>query len=318
MDRIDAVIPWVTLDDDLMAQLRRFGPLARSSDALLPHRFRENGELSVLAPAIRRLMPWIGKIFVATNGQRPPRDVLETEGVRWVRHEEFFVDRAALPTFNSNAIGANLAFIDGLSERFLIFNDDCFVGRPLSADDFFAPENGAPIFRFEFDAVPREEPAAWARSLAFTDALLTRAFGVAERKTLAHVPFPCTRALASELWAAFGADLLRTSRNRFRDPRDAAVVLLCAYASLAKLTGRAGLPEREGLPNVVYRSRDEYVFVPVGEWTGGWQATLDDILRDPPKFFCLNDHIGEESGEVAREKLAAFFRDFRAGWPAEL
>ena len=53
------------------------------------------------------------------------------------RHEMIFANKSHLPTFSSPAIEANIHRIPGLSNRFVYFNDDVFLGAPTMPDDFF-------------------------------------------------------------------------------------------------------------------------------------------------------------------------------------
>ena len=48
-----------------------------------------------------------------------------------------FRNKSHLPTFSSPAIEANIHHIPGLSNRFIYFNDDVFLGAPTMPDDFF-------------------------------------------------------------------------------------------------------------------------------------------------------------------------------------
>ena len=70
-----------------------------------------------------------------------------------VTHEEIFKDKDALPTFSSPAIELNLHHIEGLSEYFLYFNDDVFLGDAIEPSDLMSLENGQ--FLFESWSVPK-------------------------------------------------------------------------------------------------------------------------------------------------------------------
>jgi len=48
----------------------------------------------------------------------------------------------ALPTFNSNAIEANIHNVPNLAKYVLYLNDDFLVGAPLTMDDFIDTETG--------------------------------------------------------------------------------------------------------------------------------------------------------------------------------
>ena len=60
--------------------------------------------------------------------------------VHIVRHRDIFLDAAAaLPTFNSHAIEANLHRIPGLSRFFIYFNNDMLLGKTVHFFDYWRP-----------------------------------------------------------------------------------------------------------------------------------------------------------------------------------
>ena len=48
-----------------------------------------------------------------------------------------FIPAEYLPTFNSNTIELNIHRIEGLADRFVLFNDDTFLTRGCRPEDFF-------------------------------------------------------------------------------------------------------------------------------------------------------------------------------------
>ena len=74
--------------------------------------------------------------------------LLDHPRVRVVPHEAIFPDITALPTFSSHAIEACLWRIEGLSEHFVYFNDDMFLGRATSKATFFT-RDGASVAHLE-------------------------------------------------------------------------------------------------------------------------------------------------------------------------
>lgn len=90
-------------------------------------------EIHYAVKSVRKFMPWVNKIWVVT--QRPQTPGIE--GVHVIHHDEIVDDPDVLPTFNSHSIEAFLHKIPGLAEHFIYFNDDCFVGRPVSKSLFY-------------------------------------------------------------------------------------------------------------------------------------------------------------------------------------
>ena len=61
--------------------------------------------------------------------------LLEPANIKIVKHSQI-IPLAHLPTYNSQAIEANLHNIDGLSDIFIYSNDDIFINKPLKEEDF--------------------------------------------------------------------------------------------------------------------------------------------------------------------------------------
>ena len=133
---------------------RRFRPL-EGFDGRQWRRLASHDEIRFCLRSIHNYAPWVRAIWVVVDRQRPPRidlDLAEHHKIRFVDHREIFRGyERLLPTFNSLAIETMLWRIDGLADRFLYFNDDCFLVNPVQATDFltniqagFEPWTGGP------------------------------------------------------------------------------------------------------------------------------------------------------------------------------
>lgn len=67
---------------------------------------------------------------------------LSNPRVTVVPHSSIFANASHLPTFNSNAIQANLANIPGLAPHFIMMDDDLFLTAPWTRSDFLGPDGG--------------------------------------------------------------------------------------------------------------------------------------------------------------------------------
>lgn len=85
---------------------------------------------------VEKFAPWVNRIYFVTWGHIPSWLNLSHPKLKVVRHEEF-IPTDYLPTFSSHPIELNLHRIKGLSERFVYFNDDTFLIRPVLQEDFF-------------------------------------------------------------------------------------------------------------------------------------------------------------------------------------
>lgn len=147
---IDAVITWVDGQDPKHLQkLNSYlatidGQRPRTAD---PTRFHNDGEINYCIISLLKFAPWIRTIYVVTDDQVPDI-VYDLQGTAWenrvkiVDHKDIFVDyEHVLPTFNARSIITMVWRIPGLSERFLLLNDDFALIRPVLPEHFFH-ENG--------------------------------------------------------------------------------------------------------------------------------------------------------------------------------
>jgi hypothetical protein len=172
-----------------------------------------------------------------------PKTLLDDKKVFRIAHEEIFIDSSALPTFNSHAIEANLHRVPGLSERFLYFNDDFFLSKPVSCLDFFS-DDGKPNVFFSKHDIPYEQlyglrPVDFAAINA--GKLLEADFNFRPEKKLHHAPYPLLKSTLFEIEAQYGELLLNTMRQKFRTDADLPMATtLHAYYSLLRGYGQKG------------------------------------------------------------------------------
>lgn len=89
-------------------------------------------------------------MFIVTNGQIPEWLDIHHPKVTLITHDMIFPDTSVLPTFSSSSIEMNLHRIPGLSDYFIYFNDDVFLGQPVFPYDFYTLEKGQ-ILYFSWD-----------------------------------------------------------------------------------------------------------------------------------------------------------------------
>lgn len=140
---IDFVVTWVDMDDPEWKKefLRWSGRGEQEANGVSDARFRDYGFLRYWFRGIEKFAPWVRKIHFVTSGQVP--DWLDTSNPRLnlVSHKDF-IPEEFLPTFNSVVIERYMHRIPGLSEKFVYFNDDFYIIRPVSPERFF--RNGLP------------------------------------------------------------------------------------------------------------------------------------------------------------------------------
>lgn len=154
---IDAVITWVN-GADPQHQEKRAKHLDQtvSPSSNEATRFDSLGEVRFAVLSLLRYCPFLRDIHVVTDAQHP--DILNPilaahSNIKIVDHVDIFGEHAdLLPVFSSRSIETMVHRIPSLSEQFLYLNDDVFIGRPMTAEDYFDGE--APIIRGNFKAFP--------------------------------------------------------------------------------------------------------------------------------------------------------------------
>ena len=230
---VDAVITWVDGDDPAHAAKRqRFTGGAVHPNARSATRFASRGEIGYGVWSILTFCPFVDRVFVVTDDQRPQAvEALFADRPDWrdrvriVDHRDLYREHAdLLPVFSSRSIETMLFRIPDLAEHFIYLNDDIFIGRPVARDLFF--RDGRPVLQGRLHRFPNPVLArlkAWVKPgparAGFKDAQqrAARLVGVQDRYFLAeHRPHPMRR---STMEAFFDArpDLLRAqAAPRFR------------------------------------------------------------------------------------------------------
>lgn len=141
---IDFVILWVDgSDEEWLTEKNRYSQ-EKEDIASAKNRFRDWDNLQFLFRGIDQFAPWVRYVHFITWGHLPKWLDTGNPKLKIVNHKDYIPEKY-LPTFNSDTIELNLHRLEGLSEQFVLFNDDTFLLRPAKPEDFF------------IDGVPRDE-----------------------------------------------------------------------------------------------------------------------------------------------------------------
>lgn len=133
---IDFVITWVDgADEEWLTQKSAYEKVPKSS--IDDEKYRDWDLLRYWFRGVEKYAPWVRKIHFVTWGHYPSWLNIENPKLHIVKHENF-IPNQYLPTFSSHAIELNLHRIEGLSEKFVYFNDDTYLIRDVSKNDFFS------------------------------------------------------------------------------------------------------------------------------------------------------------------------------------
>lgn len=325
MPEIDFVVTWVDGRDEAWRReraayrLKADGEDDSADDS--EERYRDWGLLKYWFRGVEQFAPWVRRVHLITWGHLP--DWLNTECRRLhiVRHRDY-IPQEYLPVFNSNVLEIHMHRIEGLSERFVYFNDDMFLIREASPEDFF--KGGLPCDMLAFQPVVanprnpvmshlylnnalvlskyfdkrenvRKNPGNYFKPgyppLYFCYNLLELMFPLYTGFYTVHGPSPFLKSTFLELWEREEKALLETSKNRFRSSSDLTPYL---FREWQKLSGNF-------CPRNVLRN---FRYYNLGENQAG---LLKTIQGQKCSQICINDgRLKEEGALIGRQLQEAF------------
>lgn len=140
-DKIDFVILWVDGNDKKWQDEKEKYIEKKPNDLNNQNnRFRDWELLQYWFRGVEKYAPWVNKIHFVTWGHIPKWLNAKHPKLNVVKHEDF-IPKEFLPTFNSNVIQYYLNRIEGLSDRFVMFDDDQFLLNHVSETEFFIGNN---------------------------------------------------------------------------------------------------------------------------------------------------------------------------------
>lgn len=159
---IDVVYTWVDgMDQQWQSSFNKYKKADNSipEDSIAEIRFtnsyNSSAELELSIALLFQNLSWVNTIYIVTMRPQIPSFLLPqgkfyemviNGKIKIVHHDEIFEDKSNLPVFNSHAIEGNIHRIKGLQNKFIYFNDDMFITKPLKSTDFFIGEY--PIARY--------------------------------------------------------------------------------------------------------------------------------------------------------------------------
>lgn len=285
---IDAVYLWVDGGNPVHRVLRRQWAKTEPNMNVGSNdesRFNDHGELRYSLRSLEMFAPWVRRVYIVTDGQYPRWLRRAHPKVRIVDHREIFPDVSVLPTFNSTVIELYLDRIPGISEHFLFFNDDFFLGDVVEFGAFFTGDGRVRI-AFTQQVCPEGNPCheelAWISGLKNANALLDRRFGKEQRMLPIHQAYPLRRSIFRRFRCDFPAACHRAATHRFRSTSDI-LFPWCVHPYYALHSG-------EGVHAEI---RNSWVGLGAEPRKNGVQ--YERLLQERPLLFCLNDQgVGED------------------------
>lgn len=245
---IDFVVTWVDMNDPEWKKsfAEYSGRIDNSKNSTSIARFRDYGLLKYWFRGIEKFAPWVRRVHFVTCGQKPDWLDVSNPKLHLVDHRDY-IPAECLPVFNSSLIELYLHRIPGLSDHFVYFNDDFYMTAPVEPRRFFVDglpqdiaafrlNSGASLWskcldnnirlinsKFDKKEVLRRDHDKWFDPSYGGKSFLTRLlrlYGKFITLKIPHNAQPYLKSTFEEVWNAFGDELSRVSKNRFRSKDD--------------------------------------------------------------------------------------------------
>ncbi len=311
--KIDVVITWVD-GEDPKHQAKRESFLTkkkenRYKDVAGATRYNQVGEIYYCVASILRFASWVNKIYIVTDAQDPHVDDFINKffpdnkiPIELIDHKEIFKGyEEYLPTFNSLAITSMLWRIPGLSEQFLLFNDDVILKKEVKVEDFYVNEKSV-LYGYWYNTLRTKYEIALQtigrrlvgkKSLISFKKMMYNAAKITNSSRfirLRHSPHTLRKSVFEKFYKENPNCLIDNIRYRFRNMKQYSSAEL--YYLLALKEDKVVLPLIKGRDIMV---SPEKIHIEELKQTLDKVAENDDII-----FFCVNslDQSSSESIEV--------------------
>lgn len=328
-EEIDFVVTWVDGNDPVWRKEKSlYTP--KGQDAAKngcdeiddrEERYRDYGMLRYWFRGVEKFAPWVRTVHFVTYGHLPDWLNVNHPKLHIVRHEEY-IPREYLPTYNCNVIEIFLNRIPGLSEKFIYFNDDMYLTRPVEPKDFFAKGKPSDMLAFQpvvanpknpvmshlflnntlvlsrhFDKREnvRRHPGNYFKvgypPLYFFYNLLELAFAKYTGFYTVHGPYPFLKGTFDLVWDQEAETLYEMGSHRFRSKDDLTLYL---FRDWQKLIG-AFTPKNIAKDFSYYELAEDN------------SPLFSAISRQKKKAICINDANQEIDFERTKEGLEEAF-----------
>ena len=317
---IDFVITWVDGNDPAWrAERARY--CADSVCDNREERYRNWDLLRYWFRSVEKFAPWVRTVHFVTYGHLPSWLNVDNPKLHIVNHKDY-IPQEYLPVFNSNPLELVLHNINGLSEKFVYFNDDVFCLQPLAKSDFL--QNGKPCDMLAFQPIVankddntmpymmlnnsmilaqhfdkrenvKKQPSAYFKLgyplLYFAYNLLELAFPRYTGFYTVHGPYTLCKQTFREIWEKEPQALRQTMASKFRSREDVTLYLMREWQ---KLSGNF-------TPKNVHR---DTAYFNIGQQN---RKMLHTIRKQTRKFICLNDSYKLTDFDNAKKQLQEAF-----------
>jgi len=262
-----------------------------------------NHELQYSLRSIDLYAPWVNKIYILTDYpvKYPSWINKKNNKIKLVYTKDTFPSPDYLPNSNSNAIETTITNIKGLSEHYIYFCDDFFLGKITKYTDFFTPCGKAIVDKTTTESNDiLKEPRYNLLNINFPPSLC---------KLYKHIPLPQIKSSIIEFNKEYADYIhwIRMTKSRNRRGFD-----ICEESGLNSPCQQIHYPicKYMYLHNkaIIGDFGDKNTKILVKNNDKNLRELLDEIYTVRPLFFCINDDETDANKRaLVREILLQFF-----------
>lgn len=313
---IDIVYLWVDGNDPAWQKIKKeCASIVRGEgappDANANNRYSDHNELKYSLRSVWKYASFVNHIFIVTMDQKPAW-LAEHPQITIIDHKVIFKNQEDLPTFNSMAIESNLHRIPQLSEHFIYFNDDMFLGKEVAPSDFFTNTGKVKVLlekHLSPDGPANKKDITYWAACRNTNNLLNQKIKRETRLLISHSPYALLKSYMEKTAQQFPEAFESTSKHKFRCFEDYTIT----NGLLQQHWNYLGKTRKGKLTNMmVYIFDDERIKETV--------KSLKIVEAIRPHTYCLQDKIFG-CHEKTSEALNNFFESWypeHAPWEKDL
>lgn len=263
-----------------------------------------NHELQYSLRSVDIFAPWVNKIYILTDYPKkyPSWINKKTKKIVMVDTTETFPNKNYLPNSNSNAIETTIVNIKGLSEHYIYFCDDFFLGSPTSYTRFFTPDGKACVDKYTMEENNILQDNNYN--------LLNIEFPPGSYRMYKHVPSPQIKSLVIEFNKRYVDYIhwIRMTKVRVKRGFDECKIhglntpcqqIHYPISKYMYSKNRAVLTDNDDPSKVVF----------IKNSMSNLYEKLNEVYLMRPLFFCINDDESDpHKREIAREQVLDFFK----------
>lgn len=280
--KIDLVYTWVDNKDlNWLEKKAHYDKtvLNLDKDANDTCRYFNNDELKYSLRSVEKNAPWVNKIYIITDNQRPEWLNLNNPKIKIIDHKDI-IPKDKLPLYNACAIENAMCNIEDLSEYFIYLNDDMFFWEQVEPSFFF--EDNKAIFRVD------KKIRKFKKYKHLYGSMIFKAYSTIKHKLNIDIPyFPHHNAdgyIKSSFLNCikeFKQEFDITLNNRFRDFSDLQRVIFSYYSC-----GNNTAVIKKGLNWFEKNIKKQ---TPDSDFFDIRSKNITKIAKSKAKLICLND-----------------------------